>query len=324
MTTKSSYEFWDGSSWAASGAVALWGNSGPATIQFNAQEDRWVAVHSLATADILPYGLADTHSALAVRVASDLEGPWSAPVVVWERPQTDLNGTGSAHGPVLLPGLEAGSVVVVAANDDGEWTQQANAYLYEIDLSQIVFPPAIDNPPDPVTDNPYAVEGIADSGDTVRLFVNGEEEGTATAQADGSFSIPAILFDGSNSVYAVAEDQGESSLPSDTVTINYESDDDRTLTGPISIDVDTVWTPGTPSGGTTGPYVLSGGDLTIATGATLTVLPGVEVRVNGSQAIVVDRHAEPRLRRRRVRRRGDQPHRVRDVFPRKEALFRGR
>ncbi|MCP5058508.1 MAG: DUF4185 domain-containing protein [bacterium] len=286
VTQASSYEYWTASGWqsAPTTPAALWDNSGAPSVAYNTQEARWAAVYSVEQSLILPYVQEDNHSALAVRVAENLEGPWSEPVVVWERPQTLLTGTGSVHSPVILPGLENGSAITVAANDGGEWTRPENAYLYEIDLSQLTFPPALDLPSDPTSQNPHPAAGFANSGDLVRIFVNGEEQGSDTAQADGSFEISIVLLDGPNSVYAVADSGGQTSDPSAVVTYNYENAESRTVSG--SITTDTVWTPG-QAPGNAGPYII-GSNLTIDPTATLTIQPDVEVRVDGLYSITVD------------------------------------
>ena len=285
---KSSYEYWTGPSggWqlAPVTPASLWDNSGPPSVQWSVNRGRWVALHTLEQGTVDPYGVTDSHSVLALRLATDLEGPWSPPVTVWARPQTLAGGEGSGFDPAILPGIESGSKIYAAANDGGEWTQSTNAYLYEIDLDQLVIPPVLDFPPNPTHDNPHDVTGFAAPGDLVRLFVNGEEQGSDTADpTDGSFTIPAILLDGANAAYAVADVGGQTSDPSNTITLNYENNLSRTPPGPIGIDTDTVWTPGTPNE----PYVIDG-DLTVDPGVLFVLQPGTELKFDGNYNFVVN------------------------------------
>jgi parallel beta-helix repeat protein len=294
--SKSAYEYWtevSGSkAWrttaTAAQLVPLWENTGVPSVSWNVSLGRWVAIHSLETATLPPYGVTDAHSALAFRVSPNLQGRWSPPALIYARPQTVVGGGGSVRDPQLLPGLDDGAKVRLAATDLGEWTEEPNAKLYQADLAQVVIPPVLDTPPGTITTNPYSVTGFAAHGDTVRLYVGGVLQGSTTASAtDGSFSIPASLVDGGQSAYAEAVSGSLVSAPSNTVTLTYQNNVGRSI-GTSSISTNTVWTPGA-SPGTTGPYVING-TLTIASGATLTLMPGVVVKLDttGVDSILVN------------------------------------
>ncbi len=281
---KSSYQYWTDVSgvkaWRSTATAAqlvpLWDNTGVPSVQWNVSMGRWVALHSVEETTLLPYGITDKHSALAFRVSPTLEGRWSPSAVLWARPQTVLNGPGSVLNPAILPGLDDGKKVHLAATDGGEWTQSPNAKLCQADLGQVVIPPVLDTPANPTSANPHSVTGFAAHGDLVRLYVGGVLQGSATASAtDGSFSIPANLVDGAQEAYAVAVAGSLTSAQSNTITLTYQNNVTRSI-GTSTISTNTVWTPGvTP--GTTGPYVING-TLTIASGVTLTLMPGVVVK----------------------------------------------
>jgi Right handed beta helix region len=290
-----SYEFWadDGSgpAWSASpdNLVPLWTNSSAPTVNWNDYLGRWVAVHSIASGVVAPYvGPASPESTIAIRLALDPEGPWSEPVPVWGRPRTNLSGAGSARDPLQLAYLDTGEsppspLLYITATDDGQVDPSQgqpagtpvppNPYLYVVDLSQLTpLPPNLVAPAGPTDTNPHAVTGYAAGGDHVTLYVNDVAQGSGDAAGDGSFSIPAVLLDGDNTVFAIAETGGRFSQPSNTIVVEYVNTIPRTQSGTIAVD--TVWTPGNPPT----PYVIDA-PLEIQEGATLTILPGTTLEM---------------------------------------------
>ena len=285
LQTPGSYEFWDGADWGSAATPStLWTNSGPPSVAFNAAEDRWVATSSVQQGLVLPYGIDEPHSAIAIRVAQNLEGPWTPPLVVWERPQTDLSGAGSAVGPTQLPDLVSGSTISIAATDAGDDSEPTNVERYSVDLSTLLFAPALTSPGGVTNENPFEVTGFVAPGDSARLFVNGQDVGLVTPDASGTFSEWVILEDGPNAIHAQAERAGATSESTPMLNVDYQNNIDRTSI-PGVITEDTVWTPG-QAPGITGPYII-GSNLTIDPGATLIVQPGVEVHVDGGHSITV-------------------------------------
>jgi hypothetical protein len=140
--------------------------------------------------------------------------------------------------------------------------------------------PTLDPIPAATSSNPLPVTGTAPADSEVRFYVNGTLLQVATATGSGVFSAKIPLYDGSNSVQATAFNGVSESEASAAQSIAYTSTQPRQQSGTISSDI--VWT---PAGGA---YVLTA-NLTVAAGAELTVMPGVEVRagnfylyVNGS------------------------------------------
>ena len=129
----------------------------------------------------------------------------------------------------------------------------------------------------PTTSNPLAISGTAPASGTVRLFVNGQHQQTATATGGGTYAFNAELFDGNNVLHVVAVDgSGNESDPSNVEQVTYNNTISRTQSGTISGNV--VWTPGSPAT----PYVISS-TLTIAAGAKLVLQPGTTLRfANGT------------------------------------------
>jgi hypothetical protein len=152
------------------------------------------------------------------------------------------------------------------------------AALARTTMTKAVAAPMVNAVPASTTNNPLLVTGTAPAGAEVRLFVNGQLMELGTADAGGAFSIKAPLFDGGNDIYAVAASGLEQSTPSNAVSTVYTNNLPRSQSG--IVNTDTVWT---PAGGA---YVLAG-NLTIAAGVQLRLMPGVEIRAAGNYEIQV-------------------------------------
>lgn len=143
--------------------------------------------------------------------------------------------------------------------------------------------PSIDTLASPTTANPLPVTGTATPGIEVRLYVNGARQGSVSANGtDGKFTIPAVLNDGVNDIHVTAWDGTNEGLPSATEYVEYQNTISRDQTD-ATITQDTVWSPGSVAT----PYVVTG-QLTVAPDATLTILPGAEVRFNAGSKLVVN------------------------------------
>jgi parallel beta-helix repeat protein len=129
----------------------------------------------------------------------------------------------------------------------------------------------------PTTSNPLAISGTAAASTTVRLFVNGLHQQTATSTGGGAYSFNAELFDGNNVVHVVAVNgSGDESNPSNVEQVVYNNTVSRTQSG--SLAGNNVWTPGSPAT----PYVISA-TLTIASGGKLVLQPGTTLKfANGA------------------------------------------
>jgi len=140
--------------------------------------------------------------------------------------------------------------------------------------------PSLDPPVSPTNDNPYAITGSADPGDTIFIYVNGEHQKTAVADAGGLLSVSVALLDGVNSIYATSWDGAVESGASNTVFVDYVNTISRTQGGNISQD--TVWTAGAD-----GPYNITS-DLTVAAGIEFVIQPGVELSFDNGTTLQVD------------------------------------
>ena len=106
----------------------------------------------------------------------------------------------------------------------------------------------------------------------MHIYVNGVEQIAVTANASGVFSSSIALLDGSNSVYAITQQNSDYSPASGSLTVNYVNNISRTQGG--SITQNTVWTPGSPNT----PYVITD-SLLIAADVTLTIMLGTTLNL---------------------------------------------
>lgn len=288
---RATYQFWTEvggvRAWraASSGIVPLFKNASPPSLHWNPQISRFVAVSTQEYGEILPYTGSAPRSAIQLRVADDPVGPWSAPIAVWGLPPVAAGAVGMVLGAMQLPGFESGSLLYVAATDASDPLLPTKAQLFEVDLNDLALPvgpvpPQITTATGNTSDDPTTVRGWATPGDTVALVVNGTNQASVTAGAGGEFAIPAILLDGANTVHAFATRSSQTSAPSNTITLTYQNDDNRSVSGTISAN--TVWTPGTPAT----PYSASG-QLTVNPGVYLVLQPGVKIEFQSGASILV-------------------------------------
>lgn len=141
-------------------------------------------------------------------------------------------------------------------------------------------PPVLDEPASATEANPITITGSAEANSTVIFFVNGRLTRSVEADESGALSAWVPLEDDTNSVYAIAENDSGQSAASNTVTTDYTNNLPRQYSGTLSAN--TVWTAGDGS-----PYELTE-DLTVPSGVTLWVQPGVQVDVAGSYELTVD------------------------------------
>jgi parallel beta-helix repeat protein len=120
--------------------------------------------------------------------------------------------------------------------------------------------------------NPHTLSVFSEPGTDVNFSQNGQITHRVRADQYGLATAALVLFDGVNEISVTAY---RGSLPSESlvVFIDYINTTPRAQTGTISADI--VWTRGDGR-----PYIVNE-KLTIAEGATLTILPGTEVRVGG-------------------------------------------
>lgn len=141
--------------------------------------------------------------------------------------------------------------------------------------------PTIATPPATTTNNPITLSGSAPALAKVGFYVNGRFTREVIAAANGTYSTWVPLEDGLNSVYAVATDNTGASPASNTVQTTYTNSLPRAY-GITSITTPTVWTAGSA------PIYTLNGALTIASGATLWIQPGVTVKVSGAYKILAN------------------------------------
>ena len=111
----------------------------------------------------------------------------------------------------------------------GVWSPSPAAegnYMIRARVSYEVQAPAITSPADGlVTSEPTTtVEGTASPTTTVELQNNGEEAGSAEVGADGTFSIPVELEEGSNELVAVSTLNGGETGESEAVTVTLDTE----------------------------------------------------------------------------------------------------
>lgn len=140
--------------------------------------------------------------------------------------------------------------------------------------------PALNAATSPTNDNPYTISGTADPLAEIIVYLNGASYIILNADSGGNFSAKLALLDGVNSVHATVWDDVEGESPaSNSLSIDYVNNLSRSQSGTITQD--TVWTKGT-----TGAYKING-DLTVASGKTLTIQRGVTVEFSGYYELFV-------------------------------------
>lgn len=155
----------------------------------------------------------------------------------------------------------------------------------------------LNSPVSPTTQNPYEITGTATKVNALLdVYVDGVVQQQVVSGLDGSFSIDAYLNEGINNIYVTETDGVNITATSNTIQVQYDNTIDRNNL-PSNITSDTVWTAGTSND----PYIIPA-TLTIASGASLILQPGVELKfesnarldVNGS-LVVNGTHQDPVL-----------------------------
>jgi hypothetical protein len=87
-------------------------------------------------------------------------------------------------------------------------------------------PPIFSNIPTATKDDKVTINGYAEPGSTVRIYVNGPEAGSAIADTDGLFTFLDLpLIKGNNTIFGKTTDAtNRESEPSETITIGYDTD----------------------------------------------------------------------------------------------------
>ena len=120
--------------------------------------------------------------------------------------------------------LNAADILILQRAIFGEIT------LGTVDIASVT--PILDVVTSPTNANPYPVSGTATPGDTVTVYVDGTPSGVAVADlGTGIFSVPVVLTEGNNSIYAIANDGVDSSPQSLTVIVNFQYIDGGSLSG---------------------------------------------------------------------------------------------
>jgi FlgD Ig-like domain len=139
--------------------------------------------------------------------------------------------------------------------------------------------PTVTAPPATSSSNPITLSGSAQASSTVSFYVNGKFTRSVVATAGGTFSTWVPLEDGLNSIYATATDASGESPASNTVQVTYTNAIPRTYAA-ATITQNTVWTAGSA------PIYTLSGTITIASGATLWIQPGVTVKFSGYHGFI--------------------------------------
>lgn len=140
-------------------------------------------------------------------------------------------------------------------------------------------PPVLESVPGSSVSNPITVEGTTAPGAEVRFFVNGRYTRSVLADTGGQFSTWVPLEDGSNSIYATADDGSGQTAASNSVETAFSNTLSRAVVGPINVP--TVWTRGDGS-----PYGVDA-DLTISSTGDLWIQPGVNVLFGAGRRMTV-------------------------------------
>ncbi len=148
-----------------------------------------------------------------------------------------------------------------------EFPSAGGGFSIQSATAPVLTPPATTS-----TSNPITMSGTAQASSTVSFYVNGRFTRDVVAATDGTFTTWVPLEDGLNSIYATATDRTGSSPASNTVEVTYTNSIPRTYSA-TTISQNTVWTAGSA------PTYTLNGTITIASGATLWIQPGVNVNV---------------------------------------------
>lgn len=156
---------------------------------------------------------------------------------------------------------------------------RAKAPVAARSVSAMTVAPMLDTPPTTSSTNPVTLTGTAPGGSNISFFVNGRYTRQVVVPANGTFSTWVPLEDGQNSVYTTADDGTGASPASNTVEVAYTNTVPRSY-GATTISTPTVWTAGSAP-----TYTLNGA-LTIGTGGSLWIQPGVTISVTGAYKIL--------------------------------------
>jgi nitrous oxidase accessory protein NosD len=130
--------------------------------------------------------------------------------------------------------------------------------------------------------NPIPLSGTAVANSIVQVYVNGIFQDSATAAANGTFTVNTALVDGVNSIFAIAINANTPSSNSNSISVTYTNTVSRVQGGSITGNV--VWTPGSPAQ----PYSISGSDLVVPVGAKLVLQPGTELQFASGRTLTVN------------------------------------
>lgn len=85
-------------------------------------------------------------------------------------------------------------------------------------------PPIFNNPPNAVNSQNINIDGYAEEGTTIKLFVNGPELSSTIATTDGTFTFENIeLIKGRNTIFAKSYDTSNNESPK-SITLNIQVD----------------------------------------------------------------------------------------------------
>jgi MYXO-CTERM domain-containing protein len=120
-----------------------------------------------------------------------------------------------------------GNYTVLAALTKQEvWSVNSNTHAFTIDITAPAAP-VITQPTEGATTSPLPViQGTAEANTTVNVYIDGNQVGTTTATAGGTFSFPTTvpLTAGAHAVYVTSTDMaGNTSPNSNTVNFNVDA-----------------------------------------------------------------------------------------------------
>ncbi|NVJ19810.1 OmpA family protein [Myxococcus sp. AM011] len=147
--------------------------------------------------------------------------------------------TAAANGSWTLPvaaALADGAHSVTASAEDTEGNTATDTNAFTVDATTSV---SITTPADgsTVTNPVVTYSGTTEPGATVTVVVDGTTVGTATAGADGTWSVPVTtpLFDGPHTVTATATDtSGNTATDTNTFTVDSVPDTRITASPPVN------------------------------------------------------------------------------------------
>jgi|GEM_PF-1061257 len=157
----------------------------------------------------------------------------------------------------------------------------ADAVRAQLLMPSILAPPSLDLIDSPVNDNPLTIQGTAQLGANVLLYVNAIQQQSVLSDSDtGRFSVSVDLNDGLNEIFARIHRGQQESEDSNHLLIEYINQTPTQYTG--SLTEDTVWTADEP----VQVYTIYD-TLIIEPGVTLTIKPGTQVNFASSAKLIV-------------------------------------